>query len=96
MILHFLQFPDEATAKSALPDYWSQTDTGGDWKRSFIDGPIPIVDGSGNPVSGYFLNVALDSLNQSLPGLTGAGYGPADDFTLVYGVKPITPQRVFA
>ena len=46
--------------------------------------------------SGYFWNVVLDALDPAMPGLTGAGYGPADDFTLVTGTKPSSPQREFA
>lgn len=97
-ITHFCQFADEPAAKAALPTYWGASidDGSWSWNRSVVDGPIPVVDGSGNPVAGYFLNVALPALDASLPGIVGAGYGPPDKFTLVYGKSPVTPQRVFA
>ncbi len=98
MITHFLKFSDVTAAKTALPDYWSVFGNSWDWDRGFVDGPVPVRDndGTGNPTPGYFLNIALTALNASMPGLTGAGYGPADHFTLVWGTAPITPQRVFA
>ena len=96
MITHFTRFTDEAAAKAALPTYWTASEDGWDWNRSIVDGPVPVDDGEGNPRPGYFLNIALPELDASMPGLTGAGYGPADDFTLVHGDKPDTPQRVFA
>lgn len=95
-ITHFCQFTDEASAKAALPSYWVTNDAGWDWRRGVVDGPVPMVDSLGAPVVGYFLNIGLAALNASLPGLTGAGYGPANHFTLVSGVQPATPQRVFA
>ncbi len=107
MITHFLKFDDEASAIAALPQYRA----GDGWRRDMVDGPIQIVVATGatqpgpwggpdvavtEPVPGYFLNIGLPELDASMPGLTGAGYGPAEDFTLVHGSKPDTPQRVFA
>jgi len=100
LITHFVKFADEATARTALPTYWCTTQTGWDWNRSIVDGPVPVRDNDGaGPLSaGYFLNIALPALNPSLPGLTGAGHTDpvTKAWVIDWGTAPITPQRVFA
>jgi hypothetical protein len=111
-ITHFCTAPDKPTMLSLLATYSgtyggksrpllvTQQDGSKSLDQSFCDDSngsgIPIVDAQSKPVAGYFWNVVLDALDQTMPGLTGAGHGPADAFTLVYGTKPSTPQRVFA
>lgn len=108
MITHAFRFDDESAAVAALPQFCVPTDDGSDWDRSCVDGPIPVMRGTGEfvtdpetgeaieimePVAGYHLNINLDALDDSLPGLIGAWDVPGH---LVYGETPVTPMRVFA
>jgi len=104
MITHAFRFDDESAAVAALPQFHN----GEDWDRSRVDGPFPVRRGTGEfvtdpvsgedvevmePVAGYHLNINLDALDDTLPGLIGAWDHPGH---LVFGETPLTPVRVFA
>lgn len=105
MITHAFKFDDVSSAKAALTLFWID---GEDWDRDHVDGPIPVRRGTGEivtdpetgeareimaPVEGYHLNINLDALDATLPGLIGAWDAPGH---LVFGETPVTPARVFA
>lgn len=51
------------------------------------------------PKPGYFVNIILDTLNTSLPGLTGAGYRDpvTKAWVTLYGTQPAgAPQQEFS
>ena len=104
MITHAFKFDDAAAALAALPQFRA----GDDWDRGRVDGPIPVMRGTGEmvtdpetgeaieimePVEGYHLNINIDALDDSLPGLIGAWDHPGH---LLFGATPVTPVRVFA
>lgn len=108
MITHAFRFDDEAAAVSALPQFRAATDDGEGWDADRVDGPITVLHATGEtatdpdsgedyevmaPVAGYHLNVNLDDLDDTLPGLIGAWDHPGH---LVFGEIPVTPTRVFA
>lgn len=104
---HYLKFTDETSAKAALPDYWLDTDDGWSWRRDVVDGPIPVMIGTGSYTTdpdtgaqvetmaaedGCHLNLYLPQMRTDLPGLLGI----RDETGLVSGDHPNTPQRVVA
>ena len=55
IVTHAVQFADEASAKTALPEYWLTSTnpdgtTGWSWRRDIVDGPIPTTHKTGNMV----------------------------------------------
>lgn len=112
LITHFYQHSDETAAKGALAVLLMRDNDTGEmvWPLAHIAPGVTITQGTGQfvtdefgiqvetreIVSGFFTNVDLPALNTSMGGLIGAGYGPPDNFTLVYGTAPKTPQCIFA
>lgn len=104
MITHAFRFDDESAALAALSQFRNDTD----WDRTRVDGPFAVLRRTGEvvtdpetgedvevmtPITGYHLNINLDALDVSLPGLIGAWDVPGH---LVFGDAPVTPMRVFA
>lgn len=107
MITHALRFEDEAAAVAALPQHRIDGEAGPCWD-TFVDGPFAVMRGTGvmvadpetgedrevmEPVAGYHLNVNLEDLDDTLPGLIGAWDHPGH---LVFGDAPVAPMRVFS
>ncbi len=93
---HYFKFADEATAKAALPSYWSAGLAGTwGWDTALVDGPIPVLLPDKSLEPGYHLNIGLPALNAAMVAIPGF-LGARDATGLVAGTAPNNPQRVFA